>query len=183
MSDFGFNGGDVYAVAVSGGAATDLTPGLQASATAIGWSCDGRLLVSLLAGGQTRIVELGAQGTQKRLWSGTESLEGADSGLGFGCTSPVTAFVHESFTAPPQIEIGPIGGWHDLRHANTGMTMPLESQSVTWKSDNGICFDRDTVAKGLLPNSGGLRSRAFPAFPALSALRMSPAGIEPTFKV
>ena len=28
-----------------------------------------------------------------------------------------------------------IGGWHDLTHVNTGMTMPLESQSVTWKSD------------------------------------------------
>jgi dipeptidyl aminopeptidase/acylaminoacyl peptidase len=49
----------------------------------------------------------------------------------------VTVFVHESFTAPPQIEIGPIGGWHDLTHVNAGMTMPLESQSVTWKSDEG----------------------------------------------
>jgi hypothetical protein len=138
MSDFGFNGGDVYTMAVSGGTATDITPGLQASATAIGWSCDGRLLASLLAGDQTQIVAVGAPGTQKRPWSGTESLKGADSGLRFGCPSPVTAFVHESFTTAPQIEIGPIGGWHDLTHVNTGMTMPLESQSVTWKSDGHI---------------------------------------------
>ena len=55
--------------------------------------------------------------------------------MGPGCKSPVTAFVHESFTAPPQIEIGPIGDWHDLTHINTGMTMPLKSQSVAWKSD------------------------------------------------
>jgi len=135
MSDFGSTGGDVYTMPVSGGAATDITPGLQASATAIGWSGEGKLLVSLLAGDQTQIVEVGAQGTRKRLWSGTESLKGADLGLRSGCPSPVTAFVHESFTAPPQIEIGPIGGWHDLTHVNTGMTMPLERQSVTWKSD------------------------------------------------
>jgi hypothetical protein len=38
MSDFGFTGGDVYTMAVSGGATTDITPGLQASATAIAWS-------------------------------------------------------------------------------------------------------------------------------------------------
>ncbi len=135
MSDFGVTGGDVYTVAMSGGAATDITPGLQASANAIGWSCDGKLLISLLAGDQTQIVEVGAQGMQKHLWSGTESLEGAGSGLRSGCTSPVTAFVHESFTAPPQIEIGPIGDWHDLTHINTDMTMPLKSQSVTWKID------------------------------------------------
>jgi dipeptidyl aminopeptidase/acylaminoacyl peptidase len=137
MSDFGFNGGDVYTMAVSGGAATDMTPGLPASATVISWSCDGRLRASLLAGDQTQIVELGAPGSHKLLWSGTESLKGAESGLWSGCPSPVTVFVHESFTAPPQIEIGPIGGWHDLTHVNAGMTMPLESQSVTWKSDGG----------------------------------------------
>jgi hypothetical protein len=47
----------------------------------------------------------------------------------------VRAFVHESFTAPPQIEIGPIGDWHGVTHINTDITMPLKSQSITWKSD------------------------------------------------
>jgi len=135
MSDFGLTGGDVYIMSVSGGAATDITPGLQASATAIGWACDGRLLGTMLAGDQTQFVELGAQGTQKLLWSGAESLKGADAGLASGCTSPLTAFVHQSFTAPPQIEIGPIGAWHDLTCVNAGMTMPLKARSVTWKSD------------------------------------------------
>jgi hypothetical protein len=105
MSDFGSTGGDVYTMPVSGGAATDITPGLQASATAIGWACDGRLLATLLAGDQTQIVELGAQGAQKRLWSGPESLEEADSGLA-GCASLVTAFAHESFTAPRRSRSG-----------------------------------------------------------------------------
>jgi dipeptidyl aminopeptidase/acylaminoacyl peptidase len=135
MSDFGSTGGDVYTMPVSGGTATDITPGLQASATAIGWACDGRLLATLLAGDQTQIVELDGQGAQKYLWSGPESLEEANSGLASGCASLVTAFAHESFTAPPQIEIGPIGGWHDLTHVNAGMAMPLKVQSVNWKSD------------------------------------------------
>jgi dipeptidyl aminopeptidase/acylaminoacyl peptidase len=135
MSDFGSTGGDVYTMPVAGGAASDVTPGLQASATAIGWACDGHLLASLLAGDQSQIVELGASGAPKRLWSGTESLDGADSGLSAGCASPVTAFAHESFTAPPQIEIGKIGAWHDLTKVSVGQTMPLKAQSITWKND------------------------------------------------
>ena len=43
MSDFGSTGGDVYTVALDGGAATNVTPDMQASATALAWGCDGQL--------------------------------------------------------------------------------------------------------------------------------------------
>jgi dipeptidyl aminopeptidase/acylaminoacyl peptidase len=135
MSDFGSTGGDVYMVPASGGRATDITPRLHASATAIGWACDGTLLAELLAADQSQIVALGAQGIAKTLWSGAESLEHAETGLAPGCGSPMTVFQHQSFTAPPEIEIGPIGAWRELTRSNEGMTMPLKARSVTWKSD------------------------------------------------
>ncbi|MGB8843434.1 MAG: S9 family peptidase [Aliidongia sp.] len=135
MSDFGSTGGDIYTMPAGGGAASDITPGFAASATAIGWGCDGKLLAALLKGAQSEIVEVNAAGAQQRLWSGPESLDGAEAGLSASCTAPITAFAHESFTAPPEIEIGKIGAWHDLTKLNAGLTMPLKAQSVTWKND------------------------------------------------
>ena len=59
MSDFGLTGGDVYTVPFAGGAATNLTQRMHATATALGWGCDGKLRAALLAGDQTEVVELG----------------------------------------------------------------------------------------------------------------------------
>jgi dipeptidyl aminopeptidase/acylaminoacyl peptidase len=138
MSDFGSTGGDVYILPVSGGAARDITPGLLASATSISWGCGDRLLARLLKSDRTQIVALDrseAATAPEILWSGIQSMAGDEAGLSQGCPSPVTASVHESFTAPPEIEIGPIGAWHDLTRANAGLTAPVTVRSLTWESD------------------------------------------------
>jgi dipeptidyl aminopeptidase/acylaminoacyl peptidase len=136
MSDFGSTGGDVYQLSMSGGAATNLTPGIHASATSIGWGCDGKLLVRLLAGDKTQIARIAATGgAPSILWSGQESLSGEDAGLSLGCPTGVTATAHESFTSPPEIEVGAIGGWHDITHINQGLTAPFDVRSLTWVSD------------------------------------------------
>jgi dipeptidyl aminopeptidase/acylaminoacyl peptidase len=134
MSDFGSTGGDVFTVKLAGGAAVDATPGLRASATSIGWDCGGTLRAKLLAAERTEIVEL-AGGAPKVLWTGMESLEGDAAGLSQACPSLVTAAAHESFTAPPEIEIGMIGAWHDLTRGNAGLTAPLQVRNLAWKSD------------------------------------------------
>ena len=81
MSDFGSTGGDVYSLPLDGGTAVNLTPAMQASARALAWNCDGRLLVQWLAGDKTQLVDLG-KGRQpaaaKVLWSGEESLSNGD---------------------------------------------------------------------------------------------------------
>jgi dienelactone hydrolase len=135
MSDFGSTGGDVYELSLAGGEARDITPAMPASATSIGWGCDGRLLARLLAGDQTQIVDLKPGGAPKVLWSGAESVSGEYAGLSFGCQSVLTASSHESFTAPPEIQVGKIGAWRDLTHVNTGLTMPLTARSITWTSE------------------------------------------------
>jgi dipeptidyl aminopeptidase/acylaminoacyl peptidase len=134
MSDFGSTGGDVYTLPLAGGAAADVTPDAHVSATSLAWDCDGALLVRLLAGDQTRIVRL-TGGPPRTLWSGSESLAGADAGMAMACPTTVSASVHESFTSPPEIEIGPIGAWRDLTAANAGRTAPLAARSLIWRSD------------------------------------------------
>ena len=136
MSDFGSTGGDVYTLPLAGGGASDITPAMHASATSIGWGCDGRLLARLLTGDQTQIVELASGGAApKVLWSGAESISGEYAGASLACPSAMSASIHDSFTAPPEIEVGRIGAWRDLTQVNAGLTMPLTARSITWTSD------------------------------------------------
>jgi dipeptidyl aminopeptidase/acylaminoacyl peptidase len=137
MSDFGSTGGDVYTVRLDGGSAVNVTPGMKASASAIGWRCDGHLQAELLAGDKLEFVDLGlghAATPPRLLWSGAESINNRH-GISTACPVGFTADAHESFTNPPEIEIGPIGHWKDLTAVNAGMSLHAHVQSVWWKSD------------------------------------------------
>ena len=139
MSDFGSTGGDIYSLPLDAGgsAAADLTPGMQASATAIDWGCHGELVAQLLRAGENQIVELpSARRTQspRLLWSGAESFRGG-SPIASACASGLAALSHESFTSAPEIEIGRIGHWHDVTHLNAGLRAPARVASITWKND------------------------------------------------
>ena len=138
MSDFGSTGGEVYTVALDSGVALDVTPGVSASATSLGWSCGGNLRAALLAGDQEQIVELGAghsAAAPRVLWSGSETLHGEDAGASWSCPSETLAAAHESFTSPPEIRVGRIGHWRDLTHVNAGLNAPFEVRSLTWRSE------------------------------------------------
>jgi dipeptidyl aminopeptidase/acylaminoacyl peptidase len=138
MSDFGSTGGDVYTLAIDGGAATNLTPDMHASATAISWRCDGHLQAELLAGDKTQFADLGSGLTLKPariLWSGEESFGDRAGGISTACPSGLTADAHESFTAAPEIEVGAIGHWRNLTAVNAGLSLPARVQSVWWKND------------------------------------------------
>ena len=138
MSDFGSTGGDVYTMALDGGSALNVTPGIQASATSLAWSCRGNLRAALLAGDQDQIVEFGAghaAASPHILWSGTESLNGKDAGASWSCPSETLATEYESFTAAPEIRVGRMGHWRDLTHVNTGLSAPFEVRSLTWRNE------------------------------------------------
>jgi dipeptidyl aminopeptidase/acylaminoacyl peptidase len=51
------------------------------------------------------------------------------------CPAGVSAWSHQSFTRPPEIETGRIGRWGDLTHANEGLSAAYTVQSISWKSD------------------------------------------------
>jgi dipeptidyl aminopeptidase/acylaminoacyl peptidase len=138
MSDFGSTGGDVYSLPLSGGTALDITPEMPASATALEWSCRGELLVQLLAGDQTQISSLSsvrAPAAPRTLWSAAESLVGFGRGSAATCYPGVLAAAHESFTAPPEIEVGPLGHAHDITSLNAALTAATQPVNVTWTRD------------------------------------------------
>lgn len=66
MSDFGSTGGDVYTLALGGGAVTNITPEMRASATSLAWDCGGRLQAQLLAGDKTHWRILAQGGRPRR---------------------------------------------------------------------------------------------------------------------
>ena len=131
MSDFGSTGGDVFDLPIGGGLARNLTQDMAASATAIGFGCDGALLARRLAGDEVQIVRIHMDGRAQVLWRGQESVSG---GVAPACPSGVTAQVHQSFTAPPEIEVGTIGAWKDLTHVNRGLTAPFIARSLAWRN-------------------------------------------------
>jgi dipeptidyl aminopeptidase/acylaminoacyl peptidase len=139
MSDFGAVGGDVYTVPIEGGGpAVNVTPGMRASARSLAWNRGGRLRAEFLAGSSCQLVEfadVSSAAPPSILWQGEQSLYGRNAGLSLAGLSPLSASVHQSFTAPPEIEVGPIGQWRDLTSCNAGITMPLTGRSLTWKSD------------------------------------------------
>jgi dipeptidyl aminopeptidase/acylaminoacyl peptidase len=138
MSDFGSTGGDVLTVPVNGGAAVNVTPEMKASATLLAWSCTGTLWARLLAGDQQQVVDLGrgtAAARVKVLWSGSESMEGDEDITQAACPRGVLAAAHESFTAPPEIEVGPLGQWRDITHVNAGLSAHVKVTSLSWKNE------------------------------------------------
>ena len=138
MSDEGSTGGDIFVVPAGGGSAIDITPGMHGSARGLSWSCDGRLHAELLADAATQLVEFddaSNPGAPHVLWQAGELVHGRDGGLSQICPSPTTATVHESFTAPPEIEIGSVGHWRDLTHANAGLTVPASARSISWTNE------------------------------------------------
>ncbi len=135
MSDFGSTGGDIYALPLAGGVATDLTPGMPASATALTWGCDGRLNAQLLAGAQSQVAAIGAldhASAPQVLWQGPVGLGDLAP---LACPSGVTAVTHEDYTHAQEVEVGPVGAWHDVTHANLGLGLDAEVRSLTWTSD------------------------------------------------
>jgi dipeptidyl aminopeptidase/acylaminoacyl peptidase len=138
MSDFSSTGGDVYTVALDSGAVINITPSLRASGTSLAWSCHGKLRAALLAGDQQQIVELGtgrSPATPRVLWSGIETLHGEYAGASWACPSETLAVASETYTQPPEIRVGRLGGWHDLTRVNAGMTAPFEARTLTWRNE------------------------------------------------
>jgi dipeptidyl aminopeptidase/acylaminoacyl peptidase len=138
MSDFGSNGGDLYTVPLSGGAATAITPALAASVNDLHWNCRGHLLATVLARADHEIVDFGngiGASAGEVLWRGPE-LIGESRMLSFAdCPSASMALTHQSYNEPSEIELGPIGRWRDLTHVNAGLSTRYPVRSLSWKNE------------------------------------------------
>jgi dipeptidyl aminopeptidase/acylaminoacyl peptidase len=142
MSDFGSTGGDVYALPIAGGSATDVTLGMKASATSLAWACPNgadpnRLSFTALDGARYAMHDVWplTQRPQQLGYSFGETFA-TDMTVACGGTTANVAFVRQSFEAPPEIFVGSnFADVHALSHANAGAQSPARAQSVSWEDD------------------------------------------------
>jgi len=130
MSDQGSTGGDVFAIPGEGGAARDLTPGLQSSASSLQWRAPSKLFFTEHFDGGGAISELDpATGQIERLWQGDESI----GSLTLSADGKMSAVSRNSFENPPEIWAGSVGNWQQLTRENPDRK-PVwgESKSLHW---------------------------------------------------
>jgi dipeptidyl aminopeptidase/acylaminoacyl peptidase len=138
MSDFGSVGGDVFAIAPGGGAATDITPNLPGSANSLTWAQKSdRITFTMLEGDKQTIATATLHGDDvKTLWAEPVSIgANGEAHISYARDGQTTALVRQSFESPPTILVGRVGSWLPLTHDNEAFRPVLRSQSITWTDD------------------------------------------------
>ena len=136
MSDFGSTGGDAFVLPLDHPAQpANLTQGATATITSLSWSCGPDLVGGSLAGPATQVLALKPGVVPVVLWSGQADLSPTLYGSGLSCGGGISATIRQTFTAPPEVQVGPIGHWRTLTHENAGRSAAARVQSIVWKSD------------------------------------------------
>ncbi|HET9409658.1 MAG TPA: S9 family peptidase [Candidatus Sulfotelmatobacter sp.] len=139
MSDEGSVGGDVFTVEASGGEATNLTPGMKASASWLAWTSNGKILFSEFLEGDVAISEVGTPGHVQLVWRGPEHAAASDRGLDLSIAhdGKTSAAIRSSFGKAPELWAGEIGKWKQITHENAAQKPAWgEAKTIHWKSDS-----------------------------------------------
>ena len=132
MSDEGSTGGDIFVVPVSGGAPRNLTEGQALSASWLAWRPGGDVLFTAHVEGETMVGIIGPGGAPRATWRGPATL----TSMSLSRDGARSAAIHESFSDPPEVWAGPMGGWQPVTRVNAGLRAPWgEVKSVRWESD------------------------------------------------
>jgi len=139
MSDEDSVGGDVFLLPISGGEPRNLTPDRKASASALTWTSNGKLIDQENVQGDSGISQIDP-GTGKidTLYRAPElfTIGYWSTSVSLSADGAAAAFIRSSFSAPPEIWAGPIDKWTQLTHKNAGVKAPWgEAKSLQWKSD------------------------------------------------
>ena len=141
MSDAGSNGGDLFVIAANGsGEPRNLTAGYRGTPATLHWLEPGEILFGLQIEGDAAFatVPASASAPPRLLWRGSEGIHaGWPVGASFSRDGAVSAAIRESFTEPPEIVAGPMGGWRKVTRRNEGVRVAaVEARSLRWKSDD-----------------------------------------------
>jgi dipeptidyl aminopeptidase/acylaminoacyl peptidase len=135
MSDQGSTGGDIYSVAISGGRAKNLTPGMKASASSFKWTSPSQILFAENIDGDAGIASVSTSGMVKQLWRGPEAIGGSGWGFGFSTSRDAQTFAltRQSYAMAPEVWAGPIGRFHQITNINSGLKPAWgEARNVHW---------------------------------------------------
>jgi len=136
MSDEGSTGGDIYLAPAAGGAPRNVTPGMKASASGIHWTDAGRILFAEHIDGDSGFATLDtATGRIETVWRGPGTISGNGwlPGVSIARNGRVSAVSRHSFTEPPEVWAGPIGGWRRISQINSKAVKGWgEARSIHW---------------------------------------------------
>jgi dipeptidyl aminopeptidase/acylaminoacyl peptidase len=154
MSDQGVTGGDIYVLPASGGPAHNVTAGADYTPGWLSWTGKHTLLVSAFAGGDTRLLTLKldqgktAQAHTLATIPASTSDGSAMSSIALDARHDRFAFIHSTFTQPPEIFTGTLASSargeptaikqapHAVTQANAALT-PIwgQARSITWHNE------------------------------------------------
>jgi dipeptidyl aminopeptidase/acylaminoacyl peptidase len=141
MSDEGPVGGEVFVVSTAGGEPRNLTPGRTTTPGWLTWRAPDEILFGEYTDGGSGFATVDlTSGRIESLWRGPERAAGVAGNPGPSLSvardGKTTAVVRQSFATPPEVWVGPVGGWTRVSRANAAMVPPWgEARSLTWKSD------------------------------------------------
>lgn len=138
MSDEDAVGGDVFLISSDGGSPQNLTPERKASASAIAWTNDGKIIDMENVGGESSVLRIDpANGQMESQYRAPELLTSGSWSTSLSLTpdGKTAAFVRSSFRDPPEVWAGPVARWKPVTQRNAGVKPAWgEAKSVHWKS-------------------------------------------------
>jgi dipeptidyl aminopeptidase/acylaminoacyl peptidase len=133
MSDEGSTGGDIYVIAISGGAPQNLTPNIHSSPSSLIWTGPDQITFTQNVDGESGLATLRlTPGTIQPLWSGAEHVAAS-----FSHDGSVTSVVRQSASAAPDVWAGPVGKWKQLTTINADAKPAWgEMRNFHWTNGN-----------------------------------------------
>lgn len=144
MSDQGSTGGDLYAVAATGGDAINLTPNTRVTPAWFAWSGAQQLLVAQVSNGQSQVAEYAidtTKATQTRVLFTLPATIGdgsAEMALSLSANRSKIAFVQSSYTEAPEVHAGSLNDTAPpaVTRLNTALKPQWgKAESVEWDSE------------------------------------------------
>jgi dipeptidyl aminopeptidase/acylaminoacyl peptidase len=153
MSDEGSIGGDIFTVSATGGDARNVTPGIAASPSWLYWESPSRILFAENVDGQAGMSRLDLpSGKVSSQWVGPEVISTTIDGVtavSLAADRQTSAVIRNSSSNPPEIWVGPIGGWKQVTRLNSGVrptwgqVKDLHWSSGDWKIQGWLMYPTD----------------------------------------
>jgi len=189
MSDEGSTGGDIFLVSSTGGEARNLTPGIQASPSWLAWSHDGKKIIfgeSIDGGSGLASVDVASLKIET-LWRTDDHITAGEiTSISLAADSTTASFIRESFSHPPEVWAGPVGGFRQITSRNAGLKPAWgESKSIHWENEGfhlqgWLLYPRDFTPEKKYPMvvqvHGGPGSMAGSTWPGSQSFGVALAG-------
>jgi dipeptidyl aminopeptidase/acylaminoacyl peptidase len=139
MSDEGFHGGDLFTMKADGRAVVNRTSSRKTSVNSFFWQTPDRILLVEYIGGGSAIAELSlADNSAETIWSGPQGIHAFGNFPDFSLSrdGKVAAAELSTYNSPPEIFVGPLGGWRQLTNNNAGLQPNWgKAESIEWTNE------------------------------------------------